>query len=799
MSFLRTTVTGNIFLPDGSVMPDGANIIFTLRSWDKDADLDAVALPGPIVATVEDGAISVQLIRTASTDLQTTYDVGYIYRNQWTQLPVPGRLGVIAISGAGPVDLADILALPAPVPNVPDALAQAIAAAAGAMVAAQDANNAALMALVGTGTGFDTQKEVGDSTLVYGANAITHNGEAVTLNVEAGDRWVSKEGFTYDVLDAAAPMFDLANAAGVKLWAKPRMSQIAPDQIAECRQGGDDVDAVNKAITAIAREGGGRVMLQSGVYSVSAPVQVQSGVTLEGPGATQFDEGTPATIRAAEDFAGVAVVDLDTVKNVGVEKLRIEGTWRNKQTPGDPTYTSSGEACLRLRLTGGTVLRDLTCRYADAEPLLVDGAWQTWIYGGFWKQSGKPVTITGRSGRAASQFWWFAPNIQQNRWGNLLFEDYVGDGDLSNGDNYGVSQFNIFGGIIEFAFSATDDSKLENYDPNYRAPVWVQKAKDVSFYGTHIANGDNADSHSPVVLVGTERELSDARASNVNFFGGYIQANKGVGVAITKPASASLAQVDTMRLDRVRFPVVGLGSLIDVSNALPKGEVEMGSCSVWRFNGGERGLPVNYRDVKTGGYGAGARAKVRIRNAEGQIGRQASGSTETVPAGDSITVDTFVPGARTDGESRIQAMPNPYTNYYDEADLGGVTVSAGTATKPNWVPVTYTNPTGAAVALPDHYLWIITNNRQDLTTERFDQKDITPGTIVAGGRHDGSISIFGLSLGMFLRTTYTADLQGCDLIANIRDSGNVDYSIINRTGADVTLAAGTIKFHAQLL
>lgn len=201
MAFLRTTVTGRIYLPDGSVMPDGANIIFTLRSWDKDGDREAIALPGPIVATVEDGAISVELIRTASTDLQVTYDVGYIYRNPWTQLPQPGRLGVIAISGSADVDLDDILALPAPVPDVPDALAQALAAAADAMQAAVAATSAAAMALVGTGTGFDTFAQMKASSISYGGNSLpTPDGGTATLNIGAGNILVTKEGGRYEIV-----------------------------------------------------------------------------------------------------------------------------------------------------------------------------------------------------------------------------------------------------------------------------------------------------------------------------------------------------------------------------------------------------------------------------------------------------------------------------------------------------------------------------------------------------------------------------------------------------------------------
>jgi hypothetical protein len=83
MAFLRTTVTGNVTLPGGSAMPDGAKVIFTLRSWDKDDD--TIAAHGPIAATVEGGAISVRLIRSASTDRMVGYDVGYLYWNEWAR------------------------------------------------------------------------------------------------------------------------------------------------------------------------------------------------------------------------------------------------------------------------------------------------------------------------------------------------------------------------------------------------------------------------------------------------------------------------------------------------------------------------------------------------------------------------------------------------------------------------------------------------------------------------------------------------------------------------------------------
>ncbi|SCY61353.1 hypothetical protein [Paracoccus tibetensis] len=134
MAFLRTTVTGSIALPDGSPMPDGAKIIFTLREWDKNAD--TIATPGAVEAVVANSAISVQLLRTASTDRGTVYDVGYAYWSPGMGKPLTGRLGTIAISGSSAVNLAELLTVPAQVPNVPDALVQALAAAAGAMSAA---------------------------------------------------------------------------------------------------------------------------------------------------------------------------------------------------------------------------------------------------------------------------------------------------------------------------------------------------------------------------------------------------------------------------------------------------------------------------------------------------------------------------------------------------------------------------------------------------------------------------------------------------------------------------------------
>lgn len=135
MAVLRTRVTGPVMLPDGSPAPNGGKVIFRLRSWDRQGG--ALIMKGPEEAVVVGGVIDKTLNRTTASERGTLYDVIYTYpnaaaRGQWLEEP----LGSISLTGAGPVALADLLAIPAPVPNVPDVLAQALGAAASAQAAA---------------------------------------------------------------------------------------------------------------------------------------------------------------------------------------------------------------------------------------------------------------------------------------------------------------------------------------------------------------------------------------------------------------------------------------------------------------------------------------------------------------------------------------------------------------------------------------------------------------------------------------------------------------------------------------
>jgi len=128
MAVLRTQITGPVRLPDGSTPPDGNKIIFTLTSWDKTDD--AVIMHGPVEAQIESGAIDVSLHRVGTGLRQTAYRVDYVYHNAAARRWLTLSMGQIAPDGPGPYDLADLLAIPAPVPTVPDALAQALGAAA---------------------------------------------------------------------------------------------------------------------------------------------------------------------------------------------------------------------------------------------------------------------------------------------------------------------------------------------------------------------------------------------------------------------------------------------------------------------------------------------------------------------------------------------------------------------------------------------------------------------------------------------------------------------------------------------
>ncbi|WP_374290226.1 hypothetical protein [Paenirhodobacter enshiensis] len=291
MSVLRTTVTGAVVLPDGSAAPDGARVIFTLKSWDKDDD--TVAFHGQIDTLVEDGEISVSLIRTASMDRQINYDVRYEYWSDDAHRLVSGFIGPIAISGEGPYELADLLADGYTPSTQPDALAQAIAAAENAKGYASDSAIAAYMALVGTGTGFDTVSDMLASTVAYGSNTITHNDLEVTLTVASGDIWTA-QGFRYQVATAVATDYHLATEGGVLLYLLPDgRGDVSVEQMGADTTGATDASAlVQTALEYVATNGGSLVV--TGKVLLSSLVEITETsypFSIDGPGEGAFVVG----------------------------------------------------------------------------------------------------------------------------------------------------------------------------------------------------------------------------------------------------------------------------------------------------------------------------------------------------------------------------------------------------------------------------------------------------------------------------------------------------------------------------
>lgn len=228
MSVLRTRVIGPVVLPDGSDAPDGAKVIFTLQGWDKTND--SVILGGPVEAVVAFGGIDVDLHRTTTGDKQTAYRVDYTYFNDASRRWETGRLSDgIQLTGAGPVELADLLAVPAAEPTLPDALAQALAAAASAEADAltasndRDAADAALAATLDAANDVATiaaGAAIWEDTTAYGADVLRADGWAeahdlIALGAVTEQISVVAAGYVVDAEDYGKVITSLAAAAPV--------------------------------------------------------------------------------------------------------------------------------------------------------------------------------------------------------------------------------------------------------------------------------------------------------------------------------------------------------------------------------------------------------------------------------------------------------------------------------------------------------------------------------------------------------------------------------------------------------
>lgn len=132
MALTKTTVTGRLPLPNDMVLPYG-NVQFALRRLDVDKASNDVLMPVPVSAGIgADGKFSIDLWPNERGERGTVYSVSaHLGARPSGKGPVV-EMGVIVVPPTGPVDISDLLQIPAPVPTAPDVLAQVLAAEAQA-------------------------------------------------------------------------------------------------------------------------------------------------------------------------------------------------------------------------------------------------------------------------------------------------------------------------------------------------------------------------------------------------------------------------------------------------------------------------------------------------------------------------------------------------------------------------------------------------------------------------------------------------------------------------------------------
>ncbi|MBT9387013.1 glycoside hydrolase family 55 protein [Pseudooceanicola sp. CBS1P-1] len=281
MAVSQTRITGPVVLPDGSAATTG-QVVFTLRAWDKQGD--ALVMHGPVMAPITDGAIDVTLFRTGAGEAGTPYDVSYVW---WDDLGELRGLSVgpIALSGAGPFSLAELLATSYVPSTQPDALAQALAAAVAAASEAATAGSAreaaalaAAQAALYEGVWLDDVAAIeADTTLTYAAGS---------AQVAVGNFLRTRdEQFGFLVAEVEAEDADMQTAGQVKAYARARdRSDFNVFQFGVKGDGvTDDAAALNRAI-ARTQALGGRLIVPPGLYRYGSELQISDVMQLQGAG-----------------------------------------------------------------------------------------------------------------------------------------------------------------------------------------------------------------------------------------------------------------------------------------------------------------------------------------------------------------------------------------------------------------------------------------------------------------------------------------------------------------------------------
>jgi hypothetical protein len=131
MAMTLTQLTGTIDLPNGET-PSHGRIRFEFSQFGVNGG--NIFVPGPVEFQLsETGAlVDCRVQSTVLLDGLVLATPTVIYWSTHSGREVRFSLPQISVPASGPVDLANLLAIPAPIPSVPDALAQALAFAASA-------------------------------------------------------------------------------------------------------------------------------------------------------------------------------------------------------------------------------------------------------------------------------------------------------------------------------------------------------------------------------------------------------------------------------------------------------------------------------------------------------------------------------------------------------------------------------------------------------------------------------------------------------------------------------------------
>lgn len=573
---------------------------------------------------------------------------------------------------------------------------------------------------------------------------------------------------------------------------------LSPELFGAARDGTDDQPEIRTAILQCHALGGGHVRMRPGVYGAAAPIVLEDGVALVGEAGGQFDAQSVTTIRATSAFAGVAVIHANDKRVVGLRNLRVEGTLRHEADFSADNLmvggsSGVGEHGLLMQRTGTLVIEHVSARFCDGAGMLFDGAWQTWCKGGFqqYNNAGGIVFDTVLTDRKCSQWWGEDLNVQKNRIAGFWVRDR-GDGTSAEHDGLlNHSQIHLRDSIIEFAFDAVDDSEPRNYDAGFLGLVVVE-CGEVEMRGTAIAPGATIDPASRSILLGTPTAAS-RNDSAFGMHGGIV-----FGFASDAIVGFRSIKVSRCQFHGTLFTLTGTKNLIALAAAtLPWAAPVFDLCTHVRFGESRPALrPLDANDVLVSGASGDAAldiaARVSFVNPPGlRFGQLVADAGDSVSAGGTFVRNVSVPDL--DRDTAVDVYHVDQADQWLDVSLGDLTVTVAP-----WAPgiarVTYSNATGASIAIPASTVMVRgwrDAGRFSETTRR--SADLTLTSVAAGATVTGTLTAQGVEPGDMCEAAYSVALPtAMHLRGQVTATDTITWEIINHTGASVDRPAGYV-------